>query len=95
MAVVVKWYGKEYNKWLYNKIDNLIEKASEVIKEKAKSNCPVKSGKLRNSIVIEKNRQMNYRVQTDVDYALYVEYGTKRSSAQPYFRPAVNSTKRI
>jgi len=35
-----------------------------------------------------------YRVQADTDYAVYVEFGTKNMSAQPYMRPAVNQTMR-
>ena len=32
-----------------------------------------------------------YIVGTDVEYAVYVEYGTSRMAAQPYMRPAVKS----
>jgi len=35
-----------------------------------------------------------YRVKADTEYAVYVEYGTKHMSAQPYLRPAVNQTMR-
>lgn len=35
-----------------------------------------------------------YRVSADVDYAIYVEFGTKFAQAQPYLRPAVNQTIR-
>jgi hypothetical protein len=30
-----------------------------------------------------------YRVGTNVEYAVYVEYGTATNEAQPYLRPAV------
>ena len=30
-----------------------------------------------------------YRVGTDVEYAVYVEFGTASNEAQPYLRPAV------
>lgn len=30
-----------------------------------------------------------YRVGTNVEYAVYVEFGTSRMEAQPYLRPAV------
>lgn len=32
-----------------------------------------------------------YIVGTDVEYAVYVEFGTSRMAAQPYMRPAVKS----
>lgn len=30
-----------------------------------------------------------YRVGTNVEYSVYVEFGTSRNEAQPYLRPAV------
>lgn len=35
-----------------------------------------------------------WQVGTDVEYAVYVEYGTKHMEAQPYLRPALNQTMR-
>ena len=32
-------------------------------------------------------------IGTNVDYGPYVEYGTKRSKAQPYLRPAVDNNR--
>ena len=32
---------------------------------------------------------VTYRVGSDVDYSIHVEYGTSRMEAQPYLRPAV------
>lgn len=33
-------------------------------------------------------------VGTDVEYSVYVEFGTSRMSAQPYLRPAIEHAKR-
>lgn len=33
-------------------------------------------------------------VQSDVEYAFYVEYGTRHMAAQPYMRPAVEAASR-
>ena len=35
-----------------------------------------------------------WQVGSDVEYAVYVEYGTSKMKAQPYLRPAVNQTMR-
>jgi hypothetical protein len=36
----------------------------------------------------------SYRVTADTDYAVYVEFGTKSQSAQPFMRQAVNQVMR-
>lgn len=53
----------------------------------AKSKCPVDTGRLRNSISHASEGDSAY-IGTNVEYAPYVELGTKRMSAKPYLRPA-------
>lgn len=36
----------------------------------------------------------SYRVSAQTDYAVYVEFGTKKDAAQPYMRPATNQVMR-
>jgi HK97 gp10 family phage protein len=58
--------------------------------------CPVDTGRLRSSITHEiaaDHRGLVGRVGTDVEYAPYVEYGTSRSPAQPYLRPALGAAQ--
>ena len=68
---------------LVAKLDNLsrlqleqaLNKACLIVENEAKKLCPVDTGQLRSSItheVVEKEG----RVGTNVEYALYVEYGT-------------------
>lgn len=62
----------------------------------AKRLCPVDTGRLRASI--------SHEIQTDshgligvvgsnVEYASFVEFGTSRSRAQPYLRPALDAAR--
>lgn len=58
----------------------------------AKSICPVDTGRLRSSIdhqLGSDGASLFVRVGTDVEYAAYVELGTRRMSAQPYLTPAL------
>lgn len=58
----------------------------------AKEECPVDTGRLRNSITHEV--QMNDKsvlIGSNVEYAAFVELGTSRMAAQPYLRPAVEN----
>lgn len=56
----------------------------------AKKDCPVDTGRLRNSITnaVETGEQSVY-IGSNVEYAAFVELGTSRMKARPYLRPAV------
>lgn len=54
----------------------------------AKRLCPVDTGRLRNSISHTHDEDSAY-IGTNVEYAPYVEFGTRRQKAQPYLKPAV------
>lgn len=59
----------------------------------ARERCPVDTGRLRSSIVtsgLQRDGQGAYvEVGTNVFYAGFVEFGTRRMAAQPYLRPAL------
>lgn len=66
------------------------------IQNSAIEKCPVLTGNLRRSIHTEVEGSNTYAqadVGTDVVYAPYVEFGTKRQAAQPYLRPALDENK--
>ena len=50
--------------------------------------CPVDTGELISSIEGSTDGE-SVEVYADADYAQYVEYGTSKMEAQPYFRPAL------
>lgn len=59
--------------------------------------APVKTGNLRRSIHIETTQKTPVRVVASVgphvDYAIFLEYGTRRMHARPFLRPAFEETK--
>lgn len=55
----------------------------------AKYICPVDTGRLRNSITHTSDGEYAY-IGTNVEYAPYVEYGTSKTQAQPFLKPAAN-----
>jgi HK97 gp10 family phage protein len=78
-----------------NQINNLalqlFERLANEVKEEAKLIVPVKTGKLRESIEINKEDQENIKIGSKVDYAIFVELGTIKQSAQPFLRPAIDN----
>ena len=67
-------------------------KALEIIGGKAESYakrlCPVDTGRLRNSITHQQYDDNTEVIGSNVEYAPYVELGTKKQLAKPYLRPA-------
>lgn len=54
----------------------------------AKQMCPVDTGNLRASITPVVESWARAYIGTNVEYAPYVEYGTRNMAAQPYLEPA-------
>lgn len=62
----------------------------------AKRFCPVDTGRLRASIAWEMASDASGPVAivgTNVEYAPFVELGTRYMAAQPFLRPALNEAK--
>lgn len=62
------------------------------IRKKITDNKSVVSGDLRRSISVQPESKFEYLVGTNLFYAPYVEYGTRRPTRpKPYFQPVYNS----
>jgi len=66
-----------------------VRSAAFSIEARAKLLAPVDTGFLRNSIITEVINDLNARVIVGAEYGLYVELGTRKMRAQPFFIPAV------
>lgn len=68
-----------------------LEKVGLTAEGYAKLECPVDTGRLRNSITHEvvPSEKAVY-IGTNVEYAPFVELGTSRQKAHPYLRPAAH-----
>ena len=77
-----------------NHLPDAIEAALEAIgltaESYAKENCPVDTGRLRNSITHAVEGDAVY-IGTNVEYAPYVELGTSRMPARPFLGPAAEN----
>ncbi len=88
----VKWYGDKLVKEVERKLFDNMEKAVLLVELDAKRMAPVDTGRLQQSITHEiekKPKEIIGRVGTNVEYAVYVEYGTSVMSAQPFLRPSL------
>lgn len=69
------------------------------IEAESKRRAPVDTGNLRRSLSTAMESDTTSptaegRVGTNVDYAIFQEYGTRNSSAQPYLGPALAMARR-
>jgi HK97 gp10 family phage protein len=70
-------------------------KPAMVVRDEAKDMAPVVTGKLRDAIFAGplKERVGALVAVKFVHYAAFVEFGTSRTTAHPFFRPALNATR--
>ena len=62
------------------------------VRKQLTENKSVITGRLRRSITVEKYYRYEYHVGTNVHYAPYVEFGTRRTGGKgkPYFQPVID-----
>jgi HK97 gp10 family phage protein len=74
-------------------LSNLLKKAAFSIEAKAKDLAPVDTGVLRNSIQTKIEGPTKATVGTHIEYAGYVEGGTRHQKGQPFLTPAADQQK--
>ena len=90
VQIIKKDYTDEVNKDIQSAITEALETIGKRVVAYAKADCPVDTGKLRDSIqYVVDDSDNSLSVGTNVEYAPYVEMGTSRQKAQPFLRPAV------
>lgn len=90
MDVTITSNADAFRGELRDVLPKILESWGIVAEGYAKLNCPVDTGRLRNSITHERDdEEGQVQIGTNVEYAPYVEYGTSRMDAQPYLEPAI------
>lgn len=70
-----------------------IKKTALSIERNAKQRTPVDTGRLRGSITTKINESVGgveAEIGTNVEYANFIEYGTRKKAARPFLNPAFN-----
>lgn len=74
-------------------VSKLIKDTLHNIERDAKKSCPVDTGRLRGSITTNIISTYSGETGTNVEYADYVNSGTRYQQAQPYFDSAVEKNE--
>lgn len=65
-----------------------VMRAAHEVEAEAKRRVPVDTGALRNSIQTWRVNDLRARIAPHMEYAAYVEFGTRKQRAKPYMVPA-------
>ena len=75
-------------------VQNAVKLNTTEMHRKASRRVPVDTGHLKRSLTIDfRDGGLTGRVSTNVEYSIYVEYGTRYQSAQPFFRPSLHEQR--
>jgi len=87
--VVLKFNQGAFRGALRAGFESVLEMAYSIQAE-ARQLSPVDTGRLKSSIMVEKDGDDSAIVGTDTPYAPHLEFGTKKMKAQPFMRPAAD-----
>lgn len=74
----------------YSQVQAALKAVALSAEKYAKHDCPVDTGRLRSSITHAVDADTAY-IGTNVEYATYVEMGTKYMDARPFLKPAIEN----
>ena len=75
-------------------IKNTVRDAALKCETYAKDVTPVDTGALRASIQAEPENATTWEVAPHTEYAVYVEFGTRKMRAQPFMRPTAEKIRK-
>jgi HK97 gp10 family phage protein len=84
----------DMSKYTEEQAEKMIASATLATEDQAVQLAPVDTGNLRGSISHRFAGSLEGVVFTSVEYAPYIEYGTRKMRAQPFMRPAVDEVRR-
>ena len=69
-----------------------VKDVAEQLVEASKAHTPVKTGALRDSILVLNAQPLGATIQAQENYAFFVHEGTKKMSARPFMELGANDT---
>lgn len=74
-------------------VEALVAKAALDIEARARAQAPVDTGFLKSSIEAVQEGRAAWRVEAAAEYAIFVEFGTRRMGARPFLIPALEAVR--
>lgn len=77
---------------LQKRVNQAVAKAAADVEANAKTDAPIDTGWLRNSIGMLQRGEADWMVGVGASYGRYVEFGTYKVPARPFLMPAFEKT---
>lgn len=90
---MTEWNDKAAIQAIQERIKKRMVLVGEFVRSAAAANAPVDTGNLRSSIIATPVSWDTVRIGTNVEYAIWQEFGTRYMSGRPYLRPAIYENK--
>jgi len=74
-------------------VSEVVRKTAFDVEAGTKQRAPVDTGLLRNSYNMQMESELTVVVGTDVEYAVFQEFGTHKMAAQPHLTPAAEAER--
>lgn len=82
-----------YQQSLPDRGNRTVQKAGQLWERSAKRRAAVDTGEMRDKIHFEMNGNGQGTLHADADHSGFIEFGTYKMSAQPYFIPAAEEVR--
>lgn len=92
MSLKITWNDNAISEIVSEKGNALMEKVGSIIEQNCKDLCPSKTGKLRADIKTDASDKDVY-IGNTLEYALYVNLGTRKQQANPYLENGMLQSK--
>lgn len=70
-----------------------VRRTAFFLEGRMKQLAPVDTGFLRNSITTQQLAEATWSVTVGAEYGFWVNYGTRKMRAQPFFEPAIEAAR--
>lgn len=92
---ILQWFGDKVKAELDRKVTARMTMAGHDMVAMARSLAAVRTGQMRDSIGFTYDqRTRTLQLHADSPHSLFVEFGTRFMTAQPFLRPAINAADR-
>jgi HK97 gp10 family phage protein len=85
---------ESYSRRVQRDLQEVLDIYAFLIQRQAQVLAPVDTGFLRNNIFVEVDTKWSRIIEATAEYAIFVEYGTRYTQAQPFLAPAARAYQR-
>jgi len=93
---MLDWHPEKFLSEVDSKVNSALDQLTDMVRDDAKSTCPVRTGALKKSIRKEIDTDPSIKtgyVGSDLDYSVPVELGNRGREPNPFLRRALDKAQ--